>query len=149
MSVSVFPALPGLERGLRRTLISGHTTELRTVSGRRQSVAWQAGTRYRFNGSIWVRDHVPAPAPWAAYSEMEIVEWFHTAHKGSWDSFLMNDWRDGIQRRVHFTSDELSEPKIAGSYWRFDNIELETTDLDAGGPGVNPTPPLDSLALYD
>lgn len=138
MSVSVFPALPGLERGIRRSLISGSTTTLTTVSGRQQRVAWQSGTRYRFSGSLWLRGHVAAPSPWGAYSELGIVEWFHVAHKGSWDSFLVNDWKDGIQRRVHFVSDELPVEQIAGqNYWRV-GIEWETTELDAGGPGVPP-----------
>ena len=148
MSASVFPALPGLERGIRRTLVSGSTTVYQTVGGRQQRVSWQDGTRYRYSGSLWLRDHVNAPAPWASYSELEIVEWFHVSHRGGWDSFLVDDWRDGIRRRVRFLSDELPVEQIAGdNYWRV-GIEWETTELDAGGPGVAASPPLDATALY-
>jgi hypothetical protein len=49
---------------------------------------------------------------------------------------------------VRFDSDELDEPQAAGDNFEV-TIVLITTSIDVGGPGVNPTPPLDALALYD
>jgi hypothetical protein len=121
MSASVFPALPGLEVESDRTPIYA-TSVFTTESQVEQRFSHQATPRYRYRLSYTLRNDTMAPAPWQAYTEKAIVQKFVDDHRGEWDSFLIADPWDGVQRRVRFDGLPRFSRVIggAGDWWEVD-----------------------------
>ena len=71
--------------------------------------------RFEYEIAINVmRSTVPAPAPFQALDELAAVLGFGSDHKGAWDSFLIDDPVDGVERRVRFVEDSFAVTKLAG-----------------------------------
>ena len=122
MSNLTFPSLPIIEgdrvrAGFYDTTV--HTTE----SGREVRQSWASMPRYRFQITFTVRDFEPAPDGWGVYSEREVIEHFFDVHRGRWDSFLFQDDKDGVTRRVRFDTDELEFRDVGGGVYEVD-VEL-------------------------
>lgn len=117
MSAYTFPALPGVSVDVQRTPFY-RTTTLETWSGKEVRLARQSSARVRIRLQVnFLRDTVAAPSPWAAYSELGIVKYFHTIHKGSWDSFSIADPDGGATLTVRFESDELNLAQVVPNVW--------------------------------
>lgn len=114
MSNSVWPALPLTQK--ERTSGQFFDTTIHTsASGKELRSSWMTAPRFRVVLRIICRTAVTAPGGWSSYNEKSVVDYFHTTHRGAWDSFLYDD--DGTQRRVRFADDELVwERKAPGLY---------------------------------
>jgi hypothetical protein len=119
VSNSTFPALPLLQRGWERTPFRRVDT-FDTPSGVEQRSVRQTEARYRYSLRYIVRESVPAPAPWQAYSERAALQKLFDDHVGSWDSFLYPDPVDGVSRRVRFEEDELPMRQLVPGVYEVD-----------------------------
>jgi len=117
MSSSVFPSLPGVAVEVERRPFY-RTTTLETWSGKEVRLSRQSSSRTRIRLRVnFARDAVAAPSPWAAYSELGVIKYFHTSHKGSWDSFYIADPDGGASINVRFESDELALAQVVPGVW--------------------------------
>ena len=126
MSNNVFPSsLPGIDIEVERST-SYATTVQTSSSGKEQRASWQSTPRYTYRLRInFMRSAVAAPSPYQALNELTVIQGFIDDHKGQWDSFLFNDPVDGVQRRVRFTSDELTISRLVNNIWTAE-IEMIT-----------------------
>lgn len=90
MSSYVFPDFPLREMPLDRGP-GYNTTIYRAPGGQEQRVSRAVTPRGPIRMKLTLRDDVAAPAPWAAYSELSLLRWFHDTHYGAGDSFLVAD----------------------------------------------------------
>jgi hypothetical protein len=132
MSSNVFPAnLPGMTVEILQAP-SYATRVLRSVSGKEVRASWRSSAITRIRVSFaFLRTGTNAPAPNAAYTELGLVEAFHTTHKGAQDSFLLDN-SGGVfipggvsQPRVRFVDDELAKQRIVPGVWACE-LDLET-----------------------
>lgn len=117
MSGYTFPSLPGVSIETVRTPFY-RTTTLETWSGKEVRLSRQSSSRVRIRLRVnFLRDSVAAPSPWGSYTELGIVKYFHTIHKGSWDSFSIADPDGGGTLTVRFESDELALTQLITGVW--------------------------------
>jgi hypothetical protein len=127
MSDLMFPNnLPGMSAEIERGT-NYRTTIYKTVSGGEQRVLWGPNPIKRFRLQMVLRSDVNAPAPWAAYSELDLIHNFIDQHKGSFDSFLFTDPDDNVQYRVRFAEDEISMERVVQGVWTAE-IDLVTVE---------------------
>ena len=133
MSSNVFPAnLPGMT--VERSVLPSYSTRvLRAVSGKEVRAAWRSNpiTRLRITFGF-LRTWANAPSPWGAYTELGLIDSWHTTHKGQWDDFLLDN-STGVfipggasQPRVRFASDEIEKRMIVPGAWscQFDLVTV-------------------------
>lgn len=100
MSALVFPSLPGLHiepvRGLKYPV-----SIKEAVSGREDRTVWASTPRRRWRLRLnFLRESVAAPAPFGAYTEVSVVDYFVETHFGTGDSFHIIDPKDRVTDRV-------------------------------------------------
>lgn len=95
MSNAVFPDLPGLSWGVRRTPIWKTITH-ESVAGMELRTALMAYPRWRIGLSF------ECLRAGGGYSEMQTLAGFFNARRGSWDSFLWRDPGDSVAAVVAF-----------------------------------------------
>lgn len=94
MSTAVFPTLPGLAWGVRRTPV-WKTVSHESVSGMELRAAlmtyprWRIGLSYEFLRA-------------GAYAELQTLAGFFNQRRGSWDSFLWLDPGDNVATGANF-----------------------------------------------
>jgi hypothetical protein len=117
MSASIFPALNGTVL-IRRSPEFKNTIHT-AASGKEDRTEW-ALVRYRWDLSNGVlRENKTAPAPWAAYSEPGVVNYFYeTVGRGTNESFHIVDPYDGTTDRVvRFAEDSFSMERVVSGVW--------------------------------
>lgn len=117
MSNSVFPDLPGLDIKVARKPIF-NTKVLDSPSGKEQRGRFQQTPRYQYGLSF---NFLRADPPLA---ELQTLVDFFEAHYGRWDSFLLDDPYDGVQRRVRFVRDDLDARQFLHQVWEVKRLEL-------------------------
>jgi len=114
MSDLVFPVMPLIERAADSSPVYA-TKTLRTPSGKRVAASWRSSSLDSIAVKITLREWVTAPSgAWGSISERAMVRYFFTTHRGSWDSFKLDN-STGVylpggdsQPRVIFSKDTLS-----------------------------------------
>jgi len=87
MSNLIFPALPGVKMGVKRTPI--HSTKVQTSgSGREARASWQAAPRYKYGLQFEFARST------SAYGEFQRLANFLSRHAGQYDTFLFQDPED-------------------------------------------------------
>ena len=127
MSSNVFPVLPGLDTEVSKEA-RHKVTISEAVSGREDRTLWAVAPRFDFVLKYnFLRTYVTAPAPWAAYSEVAIVQKFIADHYSSFDSFLIADptivlaedsTHDPAQKRVRFKENGVRIYQLVPTIWR-------------------------------
>ena len=127
MSSYVFPVLPGRDVGVARETIY-KVAVAEAVSGREDRTILSSSPRYRFPlKHNYLRTNANAPAPWASYTELAVVQFFLDAHYGNGDSFHIVDPYDGTTDRVvRFVDGTLRLERVTPGWWRceFDLISV-------------------------
>lgn len=125
MSSLVLPALPivNVEPSVTPTY---RTTVHETIGGKKQKTAWWSTpiNRYKLRWDA-LRASVYCASPWGAYTEPGLIRYFYDAHRGDWDSWLMNDPFTGSQVRVAFIADSLVFTQVVPGVWSAE-AEVET-----------------------
>lgn len=112
--------LPSLPYALRCTRTVFYTNTVQTAAaGRELRTSRQSTPRYRYTFEAQGLVKAPTDQVAALLSHFE-------AHRGRWDSFLMTDPVDGVQRRVRFDQDDLPIVRIAPNVWAVEPFELVT-----------------------
>jgi hypothetical protein len=135
VSSYVLPNLPGLAVNPVRSPEYA-TRTLRSVSGKEIRTAWRSTAittfRLTFNflrsGTAAPNETALSPAgnDWSSYTELSIVKYFHSYHKGSFEPFQIRDPEGGaLVSAVHFTSDILTLTQIVSGVWQGE-IEVES-----------------------
>ena len=112
MSDLVFPVLPLVDREASSS--PGYATEThRSVSGKRVAVSWRSSSIDGIRFRVTLREWVNAPVgTWGTISERALWRYFVDTHRGSWDSWLLDNstgvYQKGgaTQPRVLFRSDD-------------------------------------------
>lgn len=118
MSNAVFPmTLPGISIKLRRTPV--FSTKVQTsVGGKELRGRFQSAPRYKYRLSF---EFLRADPP---LQELQQLVAFFEDHYGQWDSFLLDDPYDNVQRRVRFARDDLDVERFLHMVWELKTLEL-------------------------
>lgn len=117
MSNAILPALP---YGIRVTKTPFFTTTVQAASsGRELRASRQSAVRYRY--TFEAEGLLVAPT-----NQVQALLDHFEAHRGRWDSFLMTDPYDGVQRRVRFDQDDLEFTRVASGIWSVQPFEIIT-----------------------
>jgi hypothetical protein len=118
MSSLVFPTLPGSKMLAAQREPTYKTVIHEALSGKEIRDSYWVGNRVTYViDHEGLRESVAAPAPYAAYNERSVLEYFHDTCKGSWDTFYFNDPATGLQVTVRFVNDKLDFKKKAAGLW--------------------------------
>lgn len=125
MSNEVFPlTLKGLDIKIVRTPVY-KTRVQEAVSGKELRASWWSTPRYKYTLTFnFLRQGLNS-------DEADTLRGFFARHLGSWDSFLLNDPYDDVQRRVRFDGDELEMSRLladtislGGQTWEALSVKL-------------------------
>lgn len=125
MSDQVFPlSLPGLDIKVTRTPVF-RTAVQEAHSGKELRASFWSGPRYRYTVTYnFLRQAKNG-------DEAKTLLDFFEFHKGRHESFLLDDPKDGVRRRVRFDMDELSMDRLmedtasgGGRTWEAKSVKL-------------------------
>jgi hypothetical protein len=127
----VFPILPLVEP--QAEVEPDYATKtLRAPSGKRVAASYRASPIDTIRVRLTLREWKTAPAgTWGTISERALVRYFFDTHRGSWDSFLLDNstgvYQPGgiSQPRVIFTSDKLAIRQVGAGLFVAD-VEWES-----------------------
>ncbi len=131
MSSLVFPIMPLVQP--EKDFAGGYATSVKkSVSGKRVAVSWRAGRIDTISVKIQLREWATAPAgPWGTINERALFQYFVDGHKGSADSFLLDN-STGLylpggasQPRVYFVEDRPPVHQIFRGYFEAE-VEWDT-----------------------
>jgi hypothetical protein len=119
MSDLLFPLdLPGVDIKIERTPIYS-TAVLEAQSGKEQRASWWSAPRYKYVVQVnFMRSNGPDGDE--GYRLIDFLD----QHAGRFDSFLLDDPYDGVQRRVRFDDDALLTARVLDGVWEALKIAL-------------------------
>lgn len=133
MSLLVFPILPLVQSD--KEIAGGYSTTVKkSVSGKRIAASWRVSREDTISVKIQLRDWATAPVgvgTWGTISEPALFRYFVDQHKGSADSFLLDN-STGLylpggasQPRVYFVEDKPPVRELLRGLYEAD-VEWET-----------------------
>lgn len=118
MSAYVFPVLPGIKYANVKRRVSYSTTILTAWSGKEVRLSRRTSSIVSLTLQVnFARSTVNAPAPWAAYTEIGIIKYFHSYHYGALDTWHILDPDGGADLVVRFAEDDLDMVGIVSGVW--------------------------------
>ncbi len=120
MSNLVFPSFQGIDLAIKRRAI--YATKVQTsASGKELRASFQSTPRYAYELKF---NFLRQAGYQSTQDEVAQLDSFFDTMIGSWDSFLLNDPVDGVQRRVRFVDDQLDLEQILNQCWSGGTVKL-------------------------